>query len=243
MHARPRPERTGDEGARRRARCATASAVRVVRALVLALGMFLGATTIVVPAAQAAPYRFVREQSELVVRVFAAGPAAVLAHDHVVRAMRWDGTLDVTRDPVALAAEIRVDATALEVDDPEVRKRHGLDGVLSDEQRAEVRASMLGSEQLDVARYPEIVFRAAEIERIGDGFRIAGDLTLHGVTRRIAVPLQVREDGDALRATGSVRFEQSEFGIEPYSAYLGAVRNRDQVELVVNLVAVPAEPR
>jgi polyisoprenoid-binding protein YceI len=228
-----------------RSRTDRSAAARRRRAL--ALGGALLASVVAAGAAardaRAAAYRIEREQSELVVRVFAAGPASFLAHDHVVRAVTWDGTLHVSRDPVALAAEIRVDASALEVDDPAVRKRHGLDDVLSDEDRAEVRASMLGPEQLDVASHPEIVFRAADIDRAGDAFRLGGDLTLHGVTRRITLPITVRERGATLAASGSVRLKQSDFGIEPYRAFAGAVRNQDEVELVVNLVAVPTEPR
>lgn len=190
--------------------------------------------------ANAAPYAIDAARSEIAVKVFKAGVASALAHDHVVRATRWQATLDVTPDPVALAADVRVDATALEVDEPDARARHGLDGALSDGDRAQVRASMLGADQLDVAQHPEIRFAASVIERDGEGFRLAGDLSLHGRTKRVTLPLAIERDGDAFTARGRVRVKQSDFGITPYSAFLGAVRVQDEVEIVFAVVAVPA---
>lgn len=201
------------------------------------------ASALRVTTAEAAPLDVDRERSELVVRVFKGGLAAFLAHDHVVRATAYDATLDVTRQPLAIAAEIRVDVSALEVDDPAVRARHGLYGVLSDDDRAEVRATMLGPEQLDVAAHPEIVFRASEIDRYGGEYRLAGELSLHGVAKRIVMPVTIAESAGAFTAQGSVRILQSDHGIVPYRAMLGAVRNRDEIELVVKVVATPRGTR
>jgi polyisoprenoid-binding protein YceI len=193
--------------------------------------------------AAAEPYAIDHARSEIAVRVFRAGVAAFLAHDHVIRAADWEGTLDVNRDPPALAADFRVPVEALVVDEPEARARHGLDGVLSDDDRASVRATMLGPDQLDAARYPEIRFRAAEIDRAGEGFRLAGELTLHGQTKRIFLPITVRDDAGTLTAQGKVRVLQSDFGIAPHRALLGAIKNQDEVEIVVTVVAAPAATR
>ena len=221
------------------------------------LGLLLAAGLVMASAARDAhgvPYEVDTARSEIAVLVFKGGVASVFAHDHVVRAGRWQATLDVSVDPVALAADVRVDATGLEVDEPDARVRLGLDGALSDADRAQVRASMLGAGQLDVARYPEIRFTASELDRTGDAreagddlgiatFRLAGELRLHGQSRRIALPLSIARDGDAFTARGRVRVKQSDFGIEPYGALLGAVRTQDEVEIVFTLVAVPAATR
>lgn len=205
--------------------------------------LFAGAGLVRAPLAAAEPYAIDYERSELVVRVLRAGIASAFAHDHVVRAGKWQGSLDVNRDPIALAADFRVEVEGLVVDEPETRARHGLDGVLSDDDRASVRATMLGPDQLDAASHPEIRFRAAEIDRAGTGFRLAGELTLHGETERIALPITVSDDGGTLTARGTIRIAQSDFGIEPYRALLGAVRNQDEVEIVVTVVAAPARTR
>jgi polyisoprenoid-binding protein YceI len=237
--------RTGKRGAGR------AVFGRRLPGLLLAGGLLMATTG---QDAHGAPYAVDTARSEIAVVVFKGGAASMLAHDHVVRAARWQATLDVSVDPVALAADVRVDATGLEIDEPEARTRHGLDGTLSDGDRATVRATMLGAGQLDVARYPEIRFSAAEIDRAADpggagtaaaggAFRLAGELHLHGRTKRVSLPLAIARDGDAFTARGRVRVKQSDFGITPYSAFLGAVRTQDEVEIVFILVAVPAAAR
>jgi hypothetical protein len=40
-------------------------------------------------------------------------------------------------------------------------------------------------------------------------------------------------------ATGSFEVNQSDFGITPYSLFLGAVRNQDRVRVLFDLVAAP----
>jgi polyisoprenoid-binding protein YceI len=71
------------------------------------------------------------------------------------------------------------------------------------------------------------------------GFLVTGDFTLHGMSRRIAVPVSVQLAGDTLRVTGSFDINQSDFGIKPVSLFLGAVRNQDRVRIVFDLVATP----
>jgi len=38
-------------------------------------------------------------------------------------------------------------------------------------------------------------------------------------------------------------FKQSDFGIKPFSAMLGAVRNKDEAVLYIDIFAAPAERR
>ncbi|HEY8516055.1 MAG TPA: YceI family protein [Candidatus Binatia bacterium] len=205
------------------------------------LAAFVGALLLVVAvgSARAEPYLIDYDESLLVVRVYRAGVGSVFAHDHVVRATRWDGSLDVNEAPVALAVDVRVDVQGLEVDEPEMRERFGLDGVLSDDDRRKIRETMLGPTQLDAAAHPEIRFRSSEIDRADGGFRVGGELTIHGVTQRVVFPMQVERNGVELRARGALRVKQSDFGIEPYSAMLGAVRNQDEIDLLFDVVARP----
>ncbi len=57
---------------------------------------------------------------------------------------------------------------------------------------------------LDVETYPEITFRSTKVERVGDErMRVAGDLTIHGVTRPIM--LDVQEEGHGKDPWGGER--------------------------------------
>lgn len=73
---------------------------------------------------------------------------------------------------------------------------------------------------LDVEKYPEITFRSTRVERTGnERLRIAGDLTIHGVTRPIM--LDVKEEGRGKDPWGGERagfsatttIDRSEYGL------------------------------
>ncbi len=42
-----------------------------------------------------------------------------------------------------------------------------------------------------------------------------GDLTLHGITRRVTIPLEGRWDGEAVQVVGKVPIKFADFGITP----------------------------
>jgi polyisoprenoid-binding protein YceI len=77
-------------------------------------------------------------------------------------------------------------------------------GMASVESGSQVRDDHIRSADLfDVERFPEATFRSVEVSWRGDEGVVNGDLTIHGVTRR--VPLQVRFEGYATDLDGADR--------------------------------------
>jgi polyisoprenoid-binding protein YceI len=121
-------------------------------------------------------------------------------------------------DPTARRVELTVNAAALTVQDPDV----------SDKDRAQIQATMLGPEVLDAQHYSTIAFRAAGAEPKGAGaWIVRGNLTLHGQTRPVAV--EVRESGG--HYLGSSHFKQTDFGITPIKVAGGTVRVKDEIRI------------
>jgi polyisoprenoid-binding protein YceI len=78
------------------------------------------------------------------------------------------------------------------------------------------------------------------VEGREDAFRVAGDLTIHGVTRPISLDARVaRGDGGVLVATGETEIKQTDFGIEPFSVALGAIAVADELGVAFELRAKP----
>jgi polyisoprenoid-binding protein YceI len=87
--------------------------------------------------------------------------------------------------------------------------------------RNEQRDAHLRSEDFfDVERFPELTFRSRSVERTADGdLRIAGDLTIRGVTKRIV--LEAEQDGpgvdpwgqERIAFTGTARIDRHDFGL------------------------------
>ena len=139
----------------------------------------------------------------------------------------------------------------LVADDPELRSRLDVRlqelGLLdddyddmSDDDRADVRAAMLSEGQLNAAEYSTIRIESVEVgEGDGDPFPWAGTvaLTVRGVTVEAPFQADLQEEGDRIRIEAFARFLTSDFGIEPYRAFMGAVRNSDEIALYLDLAA------
>lgn len=190
-------------------------------------------------AAEAAEMRLDPGRSTLLVKLYKDGPAAAFAHDHVVAARRFSGTVhwDPAR-PEATRVHVEVEAASLDADEPALRRRLSMTD-MSEGTRADVQRTMVGARQLDVASHPKIAFRSTAVEPQGEGrLLVRGELTLHGVTRPVSLPVTVDElSSGAVRGRGTLRLKQSDYGISPYRFAFGAVRNRDGVDLILDLVA------
>jgi polyisoprenoid-binding protein YceI len=64
-------------------------------------------------------------------------------------------------------------------------------------------------------------------------------LTLHGQTRTLQVPAQVEADKQRMTVSGKLSFNQTDFGITPFSLFGGAIAVRDAVDLRFRIHAVP----
>jgi len=191
--------------------------------------------------ARAAMFRVDGERSHLAVRLYRDGVGSALAHDHVVEATEIAGTVeyDAAR-PETSAIVIEVRTPSLRVDEPAARRRLGVEGDLSDTQRADVAKAMRSAEQLDVLQYPTIRFVSTRVQPRGEGrLQIDGRLTIRGVAREIVFPATIAQESGAIRGRATLTFLQSSFGYRPYRALLGAIRNKDEATLHVDLVAVP----
>jgi polyisoprenoid-binding protein YceI len=93
---------------------------------------------------------------------------------------------------------------------------------------------------LEPEKYPEIIFRSTGVTgRVKNGeyeLRVEGDLTLHGVTRRIKIPAKVSLTGNTMRAIGEFSISRNDFKVKATSAFHGLVRVRDKVKFEFEII-------
>lgn len=65
----------------------------------------------------------------------------------------------------------------------------------------------------DVAKFPTTTFESTGIEKEGEGYTITGDLTLHGVTKRISFPATISADDATVTAGTEFSINRKDFGI------------------------------
>jgi len=194
-----------------------------------------------VSVASAATFRVEPSKSSLVVQVFRDGVASRFAHDHVVQATSFSGRIVYEPAvPAASSISVRVDAATLKVDAPETRRRFRLSGEPTSADVDEIEHTMKAEGQLHVAKFPLITFTSTTITSDSPGrYWVAGPLTIRGVTKMVRFPANVVMEGRTLRGTATLEFTQSAFGYKPYSALLGAIKNKDAAVLHIDLAAIP----
>ena len=96
-----------------------------------------------------------------------------------------------------------------------------------------------GPEFFDIKQFPSITFRSTSVDQDGDSFNITGNLTMHGVTRQVTLPMKKLGEGQgpngAYRAGFMSQFQikRSDFGI---NGWLGPVG--DEVALSVSFEGI-----
>jgi polyisoprenoid-binding protein YceI len=169
-------------------------------------------------------------------RVYVLVGKTGLGHDHAVIGKLVSGS--VRLDAGENAGQIVFDMRSFLADTPEARKVLGLAGQTDESTRRQTTDNMLGPDVLDVDRHPTATFdigSALRSARPGAGAKptvdLAGSFTLHGVTRKVVIPVEVESVGPILRLTGSFRIKQSDFGMKPYKKFGGVVGVADELSI------------
>ncbi len=144
------------------------------------------------------------------------------------RFAKWSGTLNLDADDLTRSTvDVRIDATSI------------------DTQVADRDAHLRSADFLDVAKYPEIMFRSRRIEKAGAGYRLVGELTIHGVAREVT--LEAEYAGAAKDPWGNERagfsaktsLDRRDFGLVWNAALeAGGVLVGEKVEIAIELEAV-----
>lgn len=157
--------------------------------------------------------------SSITVKVEKSGLFSAFAHNHTIHAPIASCHLDTEKH----TATLTFNAKDMKVIDEGVK----------DSERADIEQTMKSDKVLDVQRFPEIRFVSTSITpQDGGRFQVRGDLTLHGSTHAVEFPIAFSKN----RYTGSVKLKQTDLGITPVSIAGGAIKVKDEIEVVFEIV-------
>ncbi|MGB9181130.1 MAG: YceI family protein [Pyrinomonadaceae bacterium] len=179
-----------------------------------------------------ARYTLDASRSSFMVRTFSGGLLFFKGHDHFIAIRDFKGEAQLTPtsiNPASLEITVRADSLA------ETRD-------VFTEQQKQIINKEIRELVLETAKYPEIVFKSTNVTgKVGSGgqfeARIAGDLTLHGVTHKIVIPALVSLDGRDLRAKGEFTIKRGDYNVKATSAKGGTIRLRDKLKFTFDIVA------
>jgi hypothetical protein len=103
---------------------------------------------------------------------------------------------------------------------------------------------MLGPALLDAQHNPEILLQSLQLEVEGGGAAAAGTVLAHvqstvrGQLRSFTVPVRYRLAGEGgVEASGEFPLRQSDLGLTPFSALLGALQVQDEMRVSFHILA------
>jgi hypothetical protein len=204
------------------------------------------------------PYDIVADESLLVIRAYRGGALASAGHNHVIASHSLSGTVYVPGDLMRASFEIHVPVAELSVDEAALREREGsadFPPEVPEAARQGTRRNMLGAALLDGEHHHEIVLRALRLASAaaatGDAGAAGGaamvlarvQTTVRGEVRAITVPVSYSLTDGSVTASGEARLRQSDLGLTPFSAMLGALQVQDEMRISFRIVARSAPPR
>jgi polyisoprenoid-binding protein YceI len=124
-------------------------------------------------------------------------------------------------DPLQSSVEVTIDATSLWADNERLT------------------GHLKSPDFFDVENHPTATFASTEIAADGEGYRIVGNLTLHGITKSVSFPANISVAADRVTAAAEFAIKRFDFDI----VYPGKPDDliRDDVLIKLDLVAVPAQ--
>ncbi len=127
----------------------------------------------------------------------------------------------VEADPTRSSVELSIDTTSLWADNEKLT------------------GHLKSPDFFDVATYPTAAFQSTEINPYGDHYQMVGNLTLHGITKKISFPAHIYIEDCGVTAEAEFSILRFEFDIR----YEGKADDliRDAVLIKLKLVGLPAE--
>jgi len=165
-------------------------------------------------------------ESLVVIEVRRAGSLARLGHDHVVASHEVGGYVA----PDEGRADLYVALERMEVDEAALRAEAGFDTQPIESDIEGTRANML-VRVLEADKFPFALIRVSGVDASRGEVALGVAITLHGVTRTLQAPARIDADAGRIDVTGRISFDQTDFGITPYSLLGGAIAVRNRVDL------------
>ena len=176
-------------------------------------------------------YRIDTNQSKFMVIASRGGLAWFKGHSHHIAVRDFSGEADLSLNvinPASLQMTIRADSLEETSDE------------FTPEQKQIINKE-LDEIVLESAKYPEITFKSTDVKGkfVGGAFEaeIGGEMTLHGVTRRVMIPATVTVSGDNLRAVGKFELNRKKFNVNATNAFHGLVRIKHTLDFTFDIVA------
>ena len=170
-------------------------------------------------------------QSKFMAHANAGGLLWFKGKDHHLAASEFTGQVEITPETIT-PASLRLVVKAASLHETGAKFTEPEKQIIN----KELRDIVLHPDQ-----YPDITFHSTNVTASPSGagryeVKIDGDLTLHGVTKRIKIPAVVTLSGDNLRAVGEFSIDRDDYNVKATSAFHGLVRVKNKIRFEFDIV-------
>jgi polyisoprenoid-binding protein YceI len=165
-------------------------------------------------------YEFGPQNGQMVVKIYREGMAKKAGHDLIIDVKSWKATATISENPAESNFTATADAGSFSV-------REGVGGVkpLSEGDKADIKKNITQK----ILTSPEISFTSTSVQPNGDAATITGDMRIMGKTAPATVKL-AQQGG---KVKGNMTIAQTNWGIKPFQAMMGALKVKDQVDIEI----------
>ena len=190
------------------------------------------------------PYSVASAESLLTIRAYRGGTLAAAGHNHLIASHELEGTVYVPADVHGASFELRVPVATLTIDEAPLRAAEAsadFAAEVPDSAREGTRRNMLSEALLDGAHFPQIELRSLALSELTPPQPGVLNARVQALVRaeahEFSVPVHYEVLGGTLSASGELALRQSELGLKPFSALLGALQVQDERRLSFRLRA------
>jgi hypothetical protein len=178
------------------------------------------------------------QASKVHILVYRGGTLSRLAHNHVMSVANLQGEIWTHPTLARSGFDLAFPVGDLVIDDVQARQAAGSDfsSEVSQSDREGTRKNMLRAEVLNGERYPRISLRSVTVGGTAQKPEVSARITIRDASHDVAVKPTVAIDGSRITVSGEFDLLQTDFGIKPFSAALGALQVQDRLHVKFSVV-------
>lgn len=189
--------------------------------------------------ADARRFDIVPGESVVHIFVYRAGTLAKAGHNHVVTSRQLEGVVHLTPQLERSQFSIVLPVATFVVDDANARREAGSDFAADVPQTARegTRRNMLSPALLAADDFPEITLASSRIAAAPGGALATVGVRVRDRTSTLTIPIRYEQRAGELLADGEATVRQTDLGLAPFSALLGALQVQDEIRLRFRILA------